>query len=210
MKHLRLGNKSKVESVIQKYGIDFTCDNGVSGLMMALQYGQTELAIDLINKGASLTCTNNASRLPADYLLASYIKNKRSNQKQVQLAGEQTLIRCWNRVCPPIIEYEYNKRHFRISSHSMLLSLILLMRNTADTQLSKAKIHFQTGQDEFITDAFNMSELEQFAPMIPDEILPSYRKNVPVLTVSWHYMNGINSRHIVRLLFSASNGDDTS
>jgi hypothetical protein len=177
-KHLRLGNKLKVESVIQKYGVDFTCDEGVSGLMVALQYGQTELALDMLNKGASLTYADNASRQAIDYLFASYIKNKRSNQKQAQLADEQTMIRCWSKVSPQVLEYEYNKRWFRISSHSMLFFLIILMRNTADTQPSKAKIISRTGNDksEFITGTFNMSELEKFAAMMPDEILPPYRK----------------------------------
>jgi hypothetical protein len=177
-KHLRLGNKFKVESVIQKYGVDFTCDEEISGLMMALQYGQTELALDLVNKGASLTHTDNAHRLPIDYLFASYIKNKRSNQKQAQLADEQTLIRCWSKVSPQVIEYEYSKRRFRIGSHSMLFFLIILIRNTADTQPSKARIISRAGNDktEFVTGAFNMTELEQFAAMMPDEILPPYRK----------------------------------
>jgi superfamily I DNA/RNA helicase len=175
-KNLRLGNRSKVESVIQKYGVDFTCDEDVSGLMMALQYGQTELAVDFINKGASLTHADNASRQAADYLLASYIKNKRLNHKQAQLADEKTLIRCWSQVCPPAIEYEYHKRRFRIGSHNMLFFLIILMRNTADSQPSKAKIHFQANQEDFVTGAFNMSELEQFVAMMPDEIMPPYRK----------------------------------
>ena len=175
-KHLRLGNKSKVESAIRKYGVDFTCDGGASGLMMALQYGQTELALDLVGKGASLTLADNSSRLAADYLIASYIKYKRSNQKHLQLASEQTLIRCWNRVCPPAIEYEYNNRRFRIGSHSMLFFLIILMRNTADDQPVRAKIVFPDGSEEHIGGTFDMTELEQFAAMIPDEILPPYRK----------------------------------
>ncbi|MDR0726425.1 MAG: PhoH family protein [Prevotellaceae bacterium] len=177
-KHLRLGNKLKVDSTIQKYGVDFTCDEGVSGLMVALQHGQTELALDMINKGASLTYADNASRQAIDYLFASYIKNKRSNQKQTQLANEQTLLRCWDKVAPQVIEYEYSKRRFRIGSHSMLFFLIILMRNTADSQPSKARIISRTGNDEseFITGAFNMTELEQFAAIMPDEILPPYRK----------------------------------
>ncbi|MDR1593420.1 MAG: PhoH family protein [Prevotellaceae bacterium] len=186
-KHLRLGNKLKVDSVIQKYGIDFTCDEGVSGLMMALQYGQTELALDLVNKNASLSLVDNSSRLAVDYLLASYIKYKRSNQKQAQLATEQTLIRCWNKVCPPVIEYEYNKRRFRIGSHSMLFFLIVLIRNTADSQPTKARVVFNADKEEIIG-AFNMSGLEKFAAMMPDEILPPYRKKRT-------YINGIMALH---------------
>jgi hypothetical protein len=185
-KHLRLGDKFKVESVIQKYGVDFTCEGGASGLMMALQYGQAEIALDLVNKGASLTLADNSSRLAMDWLLASYIKNKRSNQKQ--FANEQTLIRCWRQVCPPAIEYEYGKRRFRVGSHSMLFFLIVLIRNTADSQPSKAKVVFNGGQETVVTGAFNMTELEQFAAMMPDEILPPYRKKRT-------YINSIMALH---------------
>jgi superfamily I DNA/RNA helicase len=187
-KHLRLGDKFKVESVVQKYGVDFTCNGGVSGLMMALQYGQTELALDLINKGASLILADNSSRQAMDWLLASYIKNKRSNQKQIQSANEQTLIRCWHQVCPPAIEYEYDKRRFRIGSHSMLFFLIALIRNAADSQPTKAKVMYDPDLEKVTFGAFNMTELEQFAAMMPDEILPPYRKRRA-------YINSIMALH---------------
>jgi hypothetical protein len=187
-KHLRLGNKSKVESVVQKYGVDFTCDGGVSGLMMALQYGQAEIALDLVDKGASLTQADNSSRQAMDYLLASYIKYKCSNRKLTQLANEQTLIRCWNRVCPPAIEYEYGKRRFRIGSHSMQFFLVVLMRNTAESQPTLAKILFSDGREEPVGGAFNMNDLEQFAAIMPDEVLPPYRKKRT-------YINSIMALH---------------
>jgi hypothetical protein len=173
-KHLRLGNKLKIESVIQKYGVDFTCnEDGVSGLMMTLQYGHTDLAIDFIDKGASLTLADNLSRQAIDYLFMSYITNKRESQKQMQTqyANEQTLIRCWDLVAPPIIEYEYNKRLFRIGSHSMLFFLIILMRNLAE---SRRKLMY--GSLEYDAGGFNMYTFEELAAMMPDEILPPYRK----------------------------------
>jgi hypothetical protein len=178
-KHLRLGNKPKVETVVQKYGVDFTCSEGASGLMLALQYGQEEIALHLINKGASLTLADNASRQAIDYLSASYFKNKTSKQKQAQCVNEQMLIRCWNKVSPQVIEYECSKRRFRISSHSMLFFLIILMRNMAAKQPSQAEITAQLDDGrmtEFVMGAFSMPELEQFASMMPDEIFPSYRK----------------------------------
>jgi hypothetical protein len=190
-KNIRLGNKVKVESIIQKYGIDFSCEGGVSGLMMALQYGQTDLAIEMINKNASHNRLDSTSRHAVDYLLTSYIKNKRLNQKQSQLADENTLMSCWSKICPVCIEYEYNNRKFRIGSHSMLFFLILLMRNASDTQSSKVKIIRQENEDtqeEYLLGTFNMSQLEQFAAMMPDEILPKYRKKRT-------YINSIMALH---------------
>jgi hypothetical protein len=187
-KHLRLGDKFKVESVIQKYGVDFTCDGGVTGLMMALQYGQTELALDLVNKGASLTLADHSSRQAIDWLLASYIKTKQSNQKQMYSTNEQTLIRCWHKVCPPTIEYEHDKRRFRVGSHSMLFFLIALIRNTADSQSTKVSVVFEDGREKVSVGAFNMIKLVQFAAMMPDEILPPYRKRRT-------YINSIMALH---------------
>ncbi|MDR1680980.1 MAG: hypothetical protein LBS12_04260 [Prevotellaceae bacterium] len=186
-KGLRLGNKPKVIAVVQKYGVDFTCDGGVSGLMMALQHGQTELALELLNKGASTTLADLSSLQAIDYLLSSYIKYQRSSRKQVQLATEETMIRCWHQVCPPAVEYEFHKRRFRVGSHSMLFFLITLMRNTADSQPTMAKERESANKD-FSIGAFNMNELEEFAAMMPDEILPPYRKKRT-------YINSVMSSH---------------
>jgi hypothetical protein len=176
-KHLRIGSKSKVEAVTQKYGIDFTCGEGVSGLMLALQYGHTELALDLIDKGASITLSDDASRQAIDYLFNAYVKNKSSKQKHMQLAGEQILKHCWDKVAPQVIEYQYGKRLFRIGLHSMLYFLIVLIRNTADSRPSKTLIPpLDHNKSDYVMGTFCMSELEEFAAMMPDEILPPYRK----------------------------------
>jgi hypothetical protein len=187
-KHLRLGNKTSVEYVIQKYGVDFACDEGASGLMVALFYGQTELALYLIDQGISTISIDNEYRLAVDYMLASFIRNKRSNQKQSHLANEQTLIRCWNKICPSVVEYEYNNRLFNISSHSMLFFLIYYMRNAADIQTTKARVFTLDGENEYITGMFNIDQIEQFVAMVPDEILLPYRKKRS-------YINGIMALH---------------
>jgi len=71
-----------------------------------------------------------------DYLLNSYLKNKRSKQKQAQLADEQTLIKYWDRVRPQSLIYDHGERQFHVGSRSMLFFLVLLLRNTSDTQHS--------------------------------------------------------------------------
>jgi homoserine kinase len=70
----------------------------------------------------------------------------------------------------------------------MLFFLIVLIRNTADTQPTKARVVFNAGQETVVTGAFNMTELEQFAAMMPDEILPPYRKKRT-------YINSIMAMH---------------
>ena len=173
-KNLRLGNKAKVQSTIQKYGIDFTVENNASGLMIALYHGQAEVALHLLSQGASTSLCDNSKRLALDYLLAAYLKNKKSKYKQTQLADEQTLIHCWEKTCPQALVYESENRQFRAGSHSMLFFLILLMRNTPETQRA---IRLEKGEIAKECLYFTMDDLSDYCALIPDEILPPYRKN---------------------------------
>ncbi|MDR2086952.1 MAG: PhoH family protein [Dysgonamonadaceae bacterium] len=155
-KQVRLGNKSKMLSIVQKYGVDFTTEEGVSGLMLALYHGQDELAKELLTRGASCSKTDNKNQLALNYLINGFFMYKK--QKQIQLTTEQTLIRFWDKVCPKEIVYEYQKRQFHINSRSMLFFLILLMRANINRGI------------------FDMNALEQLTAMMPDGIVPLYRK----------------------------------
>jgi hypothetical protein len=133
-KCLRLGMKPKVQTIVQKYGVDFTNEDNTSGLMMALYYGQTEIALNLLMQGASTIILDKSRRLAVDYLLDSYLKNRKSKQKQIQLADERTLAQCWERIRPQALVYESGKREFRLGFHSMLFFLMILLRNASGTQ----------------------------------------------------------------------------
>jgi hypothetical protein len=172
-KQLRLGNKSKIMSIIQKYGVNFTINEGITGLMLSVYHGQTELAAELLSKGASIVQTDKTDRLASDYLINGYITGKSRKQKQGQIADDKTLISLWEKIRPQAIVYEYEDRQFRIGSHSMLFFLIILMRNMDDSQPEKACSKFDHSK---IVGIFDMNDLERFAAMIPDEILPPYRK----------------------------------
>jgi hypothetical protein len=174
-KNLRLGNKPQIMAIVRKYGVDFTVEDGVSGLMLALYHGQSELSLELLQQGASLKLSDKMQRLPVDYLLDSYMKNKRQKHKQSQLADEQTMIRCWEKIRPQVIVYDLDDRQVRVGSHSMLFFLILLMRNLTDIHPVKVEYAFSDTEKYTVTE-FNMYAMEQFASMIPDEVLPPYRK----------------------------------
>jgi hypothetical protein len=175
-KHLRLGNKAKILSIVQKYGVDFTFEDGSSGLMLALYHGQEDVAKELLAKGASRMQTDNKNRFALDALLDGFFKNKRQKQKQNQLADTQTLIRFWEKVCPPEIVYEYGKRQFHVNSRSMLFFLIVLLRNTGSAQPRQGTYKANPQAKGVTVGSFNMNELEQLAALMPDEILPPYRK----------------------------------
>jgi len=172
-KNLRLGNKAKIQATVQKYGIDFTCEDNTTGLMIALYHGQSETALNLLAQGASTTLRDKSNRLPADHLLIGYLKNKKSKQKQIQLADEQTLVQCWEKACPQALIYESEKRQFRAGSHSMLFFLILLMRNTPETQHVLRQKKGELTKESLV---FTMDEMAEFTALFPDEILPPYRK----------------------------------
>jgi hypothetical protein len=175
-KNLRLGNKPKIESTVRKYGVDFTCEEGISGLMLSLFYKQSDIAFYMLDNGASIINDDNDGRQPIDYLIKSFIINQRSNFKKTTLVDAQTLVRCWSKICPPVIEYTLGERKFRIGSHSMVFFLLILMRNTLGDQPSKAEIVSQSTGKSIMYGMFSIAELEQFAAMMPDEILPPYRK----------------------------------
>ena len=171
-KNVRLGIKQKVQTITQKYGVDFTNEDDASGLMLALKYGQADLAVSLISQGASTTLSDKSQRLAVDYLIDSYLKNKRSKQKQPQIADDQTLTRCWDKIRPQALVYEYGNRQFRAGFHSMLFFLIIMMRNNNNTFYSLNSNDKSTPK----TPVFTMDDLMKCAAWIPDEILPPYRK----------------------------------
>ena len=171
-KNVRLGVKQKALAITQKYGVDFTIEDDVTGLMMALKYGQSDIVTNLISQGALPTFLDKSQRLAADYLIDSYLKNKRSKQKQAQMADEQTMTRCWGKIRPQALVYDFDDRQFRVGFHSMLFFLIVLMRNNTDTSYSLIN------KDETLPKipVFTMDDIVALVSLIPDEILPPYRK----------------------------------
>jgi len=226
-KSLRLGIKQKVQAIAQKYGVDFANEDDVTGLMTALHHGQSEIALHLLAQGAATTLADKSKRIAADYLLGSYLTNKRGKQKQPQLANEQTLLQFWEKVRPQSLVYDHGERQFRINSRSMLFFLMLLMRSASGIQymlgnqirqllrltsyLAKSpleaqlraidiasseypmiyKLRQEVVQNKEIDEKdiystvcqladnisiFSMDDFVELAALIPDEILPPYRK----------------------------------
>jgi hypothetical protein len=161
-KHIRLGNKAKVNAIIQKHGVDFRFPDGSTGLALALAYGQDEIAEEMLARNATVYHIDTFERIAVDHLLIAYFSRLYYPQKAQQLPTKQTLIRFWERICPQSICYEYEKREFRIGSHSMLFFLIFVMRNGWASRQAEGP--------------FDMDLLEKLIGMFPDEIIPPYRK----------------------------------
>jgi hypothetical protein len=166
-KNLRLGIKTKIQTIIQKYGIDFANEDDATGLMIALYHGQSEVVSLLLSQGASIVLEDKTKRLALDYLLDSYIKNIKSKQKQSQMADKQMLIRYWEKVRPSNLVLEYENRMFLAGSRSMLFFLVILMRN-----ISKTRYFLQNNN----TPVFSVDDILEYTDLFPDELLPLYRK----------------------------------
>lgn len=179
-RHLRLGSTSRVGSIIQKYGVDFTFEDGATGLMLALYYGQDEIAKQLLAAKASITKVDKEGKegkIALDYLLAGFYANKYLKNKPPTLATRETLIRFWEKVCPQEIVYEYENSQYHVGSRNILFMLIYMMRNTWAFQPERGYLRLRGNERGYVAGVFDTENLHELIGMIPDEVLPPYRKN---------------------------------
>jgi len=174
-KNIRMGRRQDVLTITKRYGIEFVTEEGATALMLALHHGQSELVSELLKQNASKQKTDPNGWLASDYLLQGYYKNVLL--KHNQMATLQTLRQFWHLVKPPGIVIELKKQQLNIGGHSMLFFLVTLMRTMQEFQPAKVKIRLEDKDKYIIRGTFNMDELERLAFVIPDEILPPYRKN---------------------------------
>lgn len=177
-KNIRLGKKMEAMATIKKYGIGFTTDEGATALMLALHHGQAELTTELLKLNAPLTAEDQQHRLPIDYLVDGYFKT--ALQKQQMMATLQTVRQFWHLVRPPYLAYELEKKRLQVGSHTMLFFLLIAMRNKESSQPGWVKITLRgKGNDsntEVKTGSFDMDDMEALAALMPEEVLPPYRK----------------------------------
>ncbi len=176
-KNIRMGRRQDALNTIHKYGIGFSTDEGATGLMLALHHGQHELASELLKQNASIRQTDQNGRLAIDYLLQGYYKN--TLLKYNQMATVQTMRQYWHLVRPPAMTMELGKIQLQVSSHSMLFFLVIAMRAMReDPQLEEIEVSWKDETKPPVkATVFTMDDVERLAAVIPDEILPPYRKN---------------------------------
>jgi len=176
-KNIRLGRVQDALSTIKKYGINFTTDEGATGLMMALHHGQHAMAAELLKMDAPIRRTDHKGWMAIDYLMEGFYRTVLG--KQQQMATMQTLKQFWHTVKPQAVTMEIYKQRVQAGSHSMLFFLLIAMRSKEATQPNKIKITWppEANRKEVITGVFSMDDMEGIAALIPDEILPPYRKN---------------------------------
>lgn len=175
-KNIKMGRCQEVLSTINKYGIGFTAEKGATALMLALHHNQHKLAADLLKQNASIRQTDVNGWTAIDYLLQGYYKN--ILLKHQQMTTLQTLRQFWHLSKPQSVVMEVYNHQLRIGGNSMLFFLVVAFRTMQATQGNKIKITARkAGKPQQITGAFGMDDVERLASLIPDEILPPYRKN---------------------------------
>jgi len=174
LKSLRLGRKTETLRVIKKYGINFHADDeGATGLMLALYFGAEELIPEFIRLNASLLSRDNKDKISVHYLMTGFLHN--IIQRKPQTASLSTLIRFWRLINPGSLMYETYNRQIQANSHSMVYFLIILMRCLDELHPNKATYQRGTADEKTLA-FFNMDDMVKYAQLIPDEILPPYRK----------------------------------
>ncbi len=173
-KNIRLGRKKEAFTFVKKYGIDFRVEEeGVTGLMLALQHGQDEIVTEFIQQRASLLQKDFSGKMAVDHLLSAFMQNWA--QKKSHVTASSALTRYWKAICPNSFIYETFNRQFQVNSHSMAYLLIILMRGV--DKIHRDVAIFKKGTpDEKKLSCFSMDAMVRYAELIPDEILPPYRK----------------------------------
>ena len=169
-KVVRLGRKPDAMQYIKKYGVDFTENEaGASGLMIAIQYAQTEMITDFLKLSANIKFKDNSGRTVVDYLIIQFYRNG-SKKESVQL-----LKKYWKLLSPIKIDFEVSNKQLQTNSHSMLYFLIVFVRAMQELHWRKA-IYMKGTPEEKRLACFSMDDFEKYLNLIPDEILPVYRK----------------------------------
>ena len=137
--------------------------------MIAIQYAQTEMITDFFKLSANIKFKDNIGRTALDYLIIQFYRNG-SKKESVQL-----LKKYWKLLSPIKIDFEISNKLLQTNSHSMLYFLIVFVRSMQELHWRKA-IYMKGTPEEKRLACFSMDDFEKYLNLIPDEILPVYRK----------------------------------
>jgi hypothetical protein len=175
-KNCRLGRKEEVRRVVQKYGPDFAApDTTLTGLMVALHHGQDAVADLLLQLEATINKTDIKGLLAIDHLLQGYYRNV--IYRHTFTAGKNTLIKYWHLVKPTTLTIQEERRRLNIGAHSMPFFLLVCMRCIEQEMTTKITVRFKENiRKDVVTGEFSMDDIMKFVECMPEEILPTYRR----------------------------------
>ncbi len=171
-KNVRLGNYNDYMRIYNKYGNYFCIEHNINAMHLALLHGQPKLLDYLQQQQFSTNLQDAFGANNANYLLRGFFKT--TILKHQQYATLQHLRQYWHTTKPHQIKFRLDGVQFSINSNSMLYYLVTMMREYNNFATSKrVKVKDKT-EDKA---AFIMDEFEDICALMPDEVLPAYRKN---------------------------------
>lgn len=176
-KSIRLGRLTEVRKQIEKYGVNFQAtDDGMTGLMLALYYGNRETTDLLLSQKADVGKLTQDTRTTLQFLLKGYYN--RVFHKDAFSPDETFLIDYWYVIRPSAMAVQTTSQRFILGGQSMVFFLVILMEATADLAPSKLTFEHISGKPEAekTLAVYSMDMVMRFVNCLPDEVLPPYRK----------------------------------
>lgn len=161
-KSCRLNRTGEIGLIVKKFGPDFRSnENGMTGLMLGLHYGNPEVVFYFINRGANMKLSSSDEMNAAQILLRSYYLHEMKKVQQAMDAGG--FKKLYDRVKQPAIRLQIEDRIIKLNNQSMGSLLLQYM-----VAIQKERI---AGQKDF-----SMENFMQVIDLLPEGVLPEYRR----------------------------------
>ena len=171
---VRNNNRKKVESAIERFGADMAAEStGITGLMVAAQFGRTDMLFLFLDNDANINAQDNLGRTALQHLILGY------DRRQVD-AGY--LKRWYPKLAPKVGHSRYDGRLYVINHKSMEFFLY--------NMLNAIRLDVFAPTDPQSQRCLLMDDFIQFIEEMPSALLPDYRRKR-------QYVNSILSKHEV-------------
>lgn len=158
----RLNRIADVGLIVKKFGPDFRSnENGMTGLMLGIHYGNPETVFYFINKGTNLKLISSEEMNPMQILLRSYYLHE--IKKMQQAMDSSGFKKIFDKIKLPFIRLQVADTVIKLNNQSMGSFLLQYMM-----AIQKERI---AGQKDFSMDNFM-----QLIELLPEGILPDYRR----------------------------------
>lgn len=161
-KNCRLNRISELGIIVKKFGPDFRSnENGMTGLMLGLYYGNPEIVFYFLNREANLKLFSSDEMNSIQLLLRSYyLHETRKVQQTMDAAGFKKV---YNRIKQPAIRLQIDDKIIKLNNQSMGSFLLQYMIAIQAERIP--------GKEDF-----SMNDFVQVINLLPDDILPDYRR----------------------------------
>lgn len=156
----RNGNLNMVEKITSKFGIDFKDDKeGMTGLMLGVQYDKSNLIDYFMKKEAKLSATDNKNRTVLQMALLGFEK---------EVYHQKRLAELYHKFKMPYLRCISDDKMKKISNKSMEYFLLNYLYAVRDLVISPNDPPHMQG--------LKMDDFMFYIELMPESILPAYRR----------------------------------